>query len=278
MKKIFLAALCLASASQALAAPCAGYSADARQTSADTYDPSSITQVVLNLVVQAQDRDLPNGCTSAPVSLRARSGTIALRNGATTLLATASRSNLTGRITPSEVDLNGNARGDIVRDGMVQLAFLDIAAGQFVPPGNYVADLDLIVGDATPRPIQLIVRVMPSMRFEGSGGGALSLGELSDGGEARSTFFYRTNASLAVTARSDHGGRLQHSEGAALGAIPYAAYISGRRLSLETPDNFTIEHRSTALQSEEVLIQVEPQRQRFAGVYRDTLTLDFTAF
>ena len=210
MKKAFLTAALLGLAAQAQADPCTGYAADARQASADTYDPGAISQVVLNIVVQALEANLPNGCTSAPISLRARTGAIMLRNGGSVLVAVPTRSNFTGRITPNEVDLNGNARGQIVRDGMIQLGFLDIAAGQFVPPGNYVTELDLTVGDAPPRPIQLIVRVMPSMRFESSGGGALSLGEVSDGGEARSSFFYRSNASLAVTARSDLGGRVQH--------------------------------------------------------------------
>lgn len=268
-----------ANATTALAQPCRSYSADARQTTGETYDPANVSREVVRLEVRSLDDDLHTGCTSAPVSVRASQGTIQLRNGGTILNSEFIRSARTARITSSQVDLTGNAQGDIVREGQVGLDFLAIAPGQFVPPGTYVANLELVVGDAAPQPFQVAVLVSPSMRFElGTTEGTLDLEELTNGSEASSTFYYRTNASLSVTAYSDHGGRLRHDQGRSYGEIAYEAILSGRRLNLETPHTFTIANRSLGIQSEEIIVRVPPQQGRYAGIYRDNITLDFTAF
>jgi len=73
-------------------------------------------------------------------------------------------------------------------------------------------------------------------------------------------------------------GRTVHSLGKGFGEIPYAAFLSGKPLTLSAPSVVTLDLRNGPLQSEEMRVAVEPQPARYAGIYRDTLTLEFTPF
>ena len=262
----------------AVSASCDGVATDVRQTSGDTYDPASITRQLIGVSVRRLDEGEAD-CADARIVLKGRSGVILLRNGGDILRTEFIRSRHVGRISPSEIELHRNALGQTARGGL-SIDLMEIGEGQFVPPGEYTAVLEIQSGSEPPRSFQLAVRVMPSIRFESTDGGSrtLSLGELRDGGEARSTFFYRTNASLRVTARSDHGGVLQHIDGEQYGQIPYSATLSGRRLDLGRSIPYSIRRGSSGVQAGDLVVQVAPQGMRYAGSYRDTLTLDFTAF
>ena len=282
---LFLAVAALVSvgsATAAMAKSCGAYNASASQVSGDAYDPADTSGQIVVVQVQSLEASLANGCTSVGVSLATPdSSAIQLLKGAQVLSASLISSNYTGNITSDEVHLNGNARNSIVGDGSVNVNFLSVPAGQFVPAGDYVANLELRVGDAAPAPFQVIVNVAPSLRFIGDASDGvidLSLGEVSNGAQASSTFFYNTNASLSVTARSDHLGNLQHEDGPAFGKIPYQAFLSGAELNLETPSPIVIGFSGASTQSKTLLVQVGPQDKVYSGHYSDVLTLDFTAY
>ena len=260
---------------------CAGYAAVARQTGNASYDPSGITPSVVTISLRLLDRDVPVACAAVPVVLASRNGTIRLARSGDALAAHLVSSPQSGVVTPVSYRLSEVATTELVRNGVTNLVLLQIDSGQFLAPGDYLASLDLIIGNASPQPLDLIVRVAPAIRFVGTSlaGGALSLGEVSNGGEARDRFYYRTNSAVAVTAISDNHGQMVHTLGPQYGTIPYSAYLSGERLQLDRPATIRLDDDGNhALRSEELRVMVAPQSNRFAGQYRDTLTLVFTPY
>lgn len=275
---LFAALIALLAPAPAIA-NCRTYVSQVTQSSGRNYNPAEVTDRFVNLALSAP-ANLDARCALAQVVIASRSGTIQLRNGARALQAQFVPSSAAGFITPIAVNLSTRGELDLVRSGSLALPFLRIEPGQFAPPGDYTADLELRVGDGAPVLFSVVVRVEPAMRFVGGSGGTktLSLGEVSEGAQGTDRFFYRTNSAMAVSIRSEHGGVLVHTLGKDFGAIPYAAYLSGQRLTLATPSVATLDLRNPLLQSEELRVVVEPRRNLYAGLYRDTLTLEFTPF
>lgn len=272
-----IAAAFLLPAAPAQAARCDSYAVRAGQSGTDSYDPAQVLPALVSVNLMATERTDP-GCTSAAVTIESVDGRpIELVSGNTRLTGRLVRSSKVGNLRPEAVSINGNGRNDILGAGL-DLDFLEIDAGQFVPAGIYRADLTATVGDGVPVPFSIEVNVQPSMRFVDTGMRDLSLGEVSNGSSVSSNFAFRTNAMLSVVARSDNGGNLLHEQGSAYGSIPYRARLGGAVLDLVTPTPVTIPFGGTGVRMETLRVEVDPQRARYAGRYRDTLTLEFTAF
>jgi hypothetical protein len=280
-RPLLLLLLLVAGPARAEPPPCPGYAAIARQTGNASYDPSSLVVTPVSVNLRLFEGDISPACIATPVTLASRNGTIRLMRNGEALEARLVQSAQSGVVTPVSFRLSERATTELVRAGSTNLVLLQIDPGQYVSPGDYLVSLDVNVGDATPRPIDLIVRVEPAMRFVGNNasGGSLSLGEVSDGGEAVDRFFYRANSAFSVTAISDHKGNLVHTMGAQYGAIPYFAYLSDRALRLDAPVMLRLDDDGRrGIRSEELRVVVPPQPNRFAGQYRDTLTLVFTPY
>jgi hypothetical protein len=272
-----IAATLACQTTSAHAARCDSYAVRANQSGSDSYDPAQVLPALVTVSIAAIEQT-EQGCLSAQVTLASIDGRpIELVNGATRLTGRLVRSNRVGNLRPEEVSINGNGRNDII-DGGLELDFLEVDPGQFVPAGTYRADLNVTVGDAAPVPFSVELTVQPSMRFVDTGMRDLSLGEVSNGSSVSSNFAYRTNAMLSVVARSDNGGTLLHEQGSAYGRIPYRARLGGEALDLQTPTPIIIPLTSTGVRMDSLLVEVDPQTGRYAGRYRDTLTLEFTAF
>lgn len=279
MKMLALGATALlVSAFVGSASACEGYTVNTVQSAGQSYDPAQLTTQLVQISIYADG--MAQDCAPLAVSVRPRGGAgrIALQRLGDSLQAQPVRSAFVASAAASEIEITLAARRDLAREGRILLDLLEIEAGQFVPVGDYVADLEWVVEGQAPHPFQVAVRVEPSVRFVGDGVRQLSLGEVSDGGEARSTFLYATNANLRVSARSEHGGQLQHELGPNFGSIPYVAHLSGQRLDLASPTLVTLLLGRAGLKSEELRVDVQPQQGRYAGSYKDTLTLDFVAY
>ena len=264
----------------ALAQPCTGYTADAQQQSGLAYDPTEVTPQLVQVLIRTKDVDLDNSCQSQRIESRPlnNSGKITLRGSGATLRWEPFRSSDTASVAPAAITLTGNSRRQLLSDGQVLIDLFQVQAGQYVPPGDYIADVELAIGQRDARPFQITVRVVPALRLVSSAIQSLSLGEVSDGGEAESTFFYQSNALIRIIARSDNRGVLVHARGAAFGSIPYQATLSGQTLDLSADDVVTLSDRSTGIRADQLKVTVSPQQGRFAGTYTDVLTLEFNAY
>ncbi|TPG43578.1 hypothetical protein EAH79_07505 [Sphingomonas koreensis] len=264
------------------AAPCRGYDVSAAQSGAASYDPASVADMRIQLTLMTRSTALDASCSSANISVAPRDGSrIRLTNGGDRLDGDIVRASDVGIGSPALFRLTEAGRGRLVRNGRLTIDLLQISSGQFTGPGDYTVDLDVVVGDRPAVPVQLLVHVDPAIRFVGeaaSGLKTLSLGDLERGANVSSAFLFKTNAAITVTARSEHGGNLQHELGASFGEIPYAGYYSGERLDLKNARPITVRLSRAGLQQGDLRVVVLPQHGRYAGAYRDVLTLDFTAF
>lgn len=269
----------LAPAAALQAAPCTTYEADAVQVGERTYDPADPGYKVVTIQLERDPEPLDNSCQSAEIEITEQSGfTIALRNGGNELETRFVRSSQFAQPGDNLVRLTGNARRGLLRDRILLFDMLEAQPGQFVPPGEYSAVLSMRVGNGLPVSFRVGLFVAPSvMLLDGGATRNLSLGEVSDGGFASSDFMYRTNASLLVTAFSDNQGTLQHEGGKAFGRIPYTARIDGRVLDLTGQSPITLPFVDSRKRAGTLAVTVEPQPEAFAGIYRDTLTMTFTA-
>ncbi len=274
-----IAILSLAASSTAYAKQCPGYEASADQDGDLTYSPADVRQGRVSVEIRLADPDVPRNCNQIEVAIVAQDGgLITLQKGGETLPATFIRSPSVLRVDGNGVALAPAARNSLLNNGMIRVDFLAIESGNFVTPGVYAADLELVVGDNAPVPFTVTLLVEPGVKLLATNGTqTLSLGEVSEGASVSTQFFYRTNASLNITARSDNQGRLVHEDGPDFGYIDYDAFISGRLLNLAEGDEISLPFVTTAENSEELEVRVAPQPNKFAGRYTDTLTLTFTA-
>jgi hypothetical protein len=276
-----LAGLALAWGHAAAAAPCTGYPLSGSQTSGHSYEPASpVTELVQIALVPAGVSE--NGCTSVKVEITQEdAGPIRLVGPGGTLLARLVRSSLTGQVNDRSVDINGQGRGDLARGRPVTLDFLEIQAGQFVAPGDYISALAVTSGAGQRTPVPVVVRVEPSVRLingSESGVGNISLGDPTDGATATATFYMRTNAGVAITARSFNRGRMVHRDGSAFGSFAYSATLGGEPLDLARDSRVTLARIASVERAAQLVVGVAPTPSLYAGRYEDTLTLEITAY
>lgn len=261
------------------AGPCATYEADAVQIGERTYDPADLGFKVVTIQLERNPEQLDNACQSAEIEITEQTGySITLRNGSNKLDTRFVRSPRFAQPADNLIRLTGNARRDLLRDRVLLIDMLEAPAGQFVLPGEYSADLSMRVGSGLPVSFRVSLFVAPSVTLlDGGATRNLSLGEVTDGGFISSDFLYRTNSSLLVTAFSDNRGALLHENGEAFGRIPYTARIDGKIIDLTGQSPVVLPYVDSRQRAGTLAVNVDPQPAAFAGTYRDTLTITFTA-
>ncbi|MEH6664121.1 MAG: hypothetical protein V7678_04670 [Brevundimonas sp.] len=277
------ATLLLTLAGAAQTAPCTGYALTVAQETGQEYDPGAAVAQRVSLRLSSAAGPLDAACAAVPVVIApgaAESLPIRLSNGSSQLGSEAVSSGMAVRSGRSLV-LTAGARNDLVAGRAVVVPLGDVSSGQFRRSGLYQTRIDVTAGDTT-QPLTLASRVMPVMRFEASsrdGAESIDLGDLARGSRARTTFFYRTNADMAVTATSDNGGMLVHEDGARLGSIPYRAFLAGSELDTATgAASVDLPFSGLSVQAQTLEIRVAPATNVYAGRYRDTLTLSFIPY
>lgn len=259
-----------------------GYVVTARQSSGQTYDPVEATRAILRINLQPAATDLPHGCTSLPVTITPQSSsTFTFTNGGNAIGFTQINSNLVSQANVTRFELNGNARGQLARGNAIDVDLFEISAGQFLAAGEYQGSVLVQVGDGLPTPVLFTITVQPAIKFvieHGSLNKELSFGEVTNGATIQTAVFYQSNAAVLITLQSQNQGAMVHENGSAFGAIPYSLAYDGTPVNLATIAQITRSFTGLGTRREEMVLRVEPQRQRFAGTYRDVLTLNYTAF
>ena len=280
MIKHFITGLALASiGSAALAMPCSDYDAAAFQTGEQSYDPAENVVLPVSIQIERVGDDLDRRCIRVPVEITDQAGLrIQLRNGASTLRARFVRSSAFAQPGDNLVRLTGQARRDLVVNKRTGFDLLSVLPGQFVPPGEYAANLNLQIGAGPPASFRVGIMVEPSIKLlTGQATQQLSLGEIGNGSRVSSDFLYRTNSSVAVSARSANNGALVHEAGESFGRVEYLATLNGDRLDLTGQAINQLMPRSMRRQAGKLEVTVPPQPPLFGGTYRDTLTISFVA-
>ncbi|GAD59580.1 hypothetical protein IWC96_12490 [Brevundimonas sp. BAL450] len=277
------ATIILASAAVAPAPGCSGYALTVSQETGHEYNPGAAVDERMSLRLSSAAGVLDAACVAVPVVIApapAESLPIRLTNGSSQLGTDVAASSVAVRSGRSLV-LSESARNDLVAGRAVVVPLGDVRSGQFRRSGVYQAQIDVTAGDTT-QPLTLASRVMPVMRFEASsrnGVENIDLGDLSRGSRTTATFFYRTNADMAVTATSDNGGMLVHEDGPALGSIPYRAFLAGSELDTATgAASVDLPFSRLSVQAQTLEVRVAPATNVYAGRYRDTLTLSFIPY
>lgn len=272
----------LGCAGQASAATCA-YDLNATQSGVAHYSPTRLAGTVVRFTFSTSDQNLPNQCTSVPIEIRsADGGDFSFELAGTRLVNAMINSNQVQGPKPNRVELNGNARNTIVGGGTAAVDLFAFAPGQFVRGGIYEAHLLIQVGDQPPVPVVAQVIVDQTFRFvpeNGSSTKTLSFGDVTGGSERSSAIYYQTNAAFQLRATSANGGVLVHEEGAAFGDIAYAARYNDIPLSLGNgPVIVSQDYAGLGTRVDRLNVSIAPQTGKYAGTYRDTVTLEFIPF
>ena len=283
MIKWIIAGCVLALSGTAVAA-CPGYGiAGSQPAGSDDYDPAAPTEEVLGLSLRAVGAVDP-ACAALAVTIRpsGRQG-LRLRNGPSALDTSILASGAFSTAASNAISLSAATRTALAGGETVTFDVLSLRPGQFARSGRYALPLEVEIGSEIRDLVTLRVDVIPSIRFENasrSGQHRIDLGELSDGAQAGAAFFYRTNATLRVDVRSDNNGALLHeTEDGPHGRIAYVAFVNGRRIgSLDGTESLEFLRTDGGIQAGQVRIEVPPSPGRYAGIYRDVLTLTFTPF
>lgn len=259
-----------------------GYRITGRQSSGQSYDPNQANRTVLQITLQAADSGIPPGCTSAPVSITPQSGAaFVFTNGSDQLGFVQLNSGLVSQANVTRFELSGNARGRLVRGEAVTIDLFELSAGQFPAAGEYRGTVLVQVGDALPQAVLFAINVRPAIRFlaeQGAISRDLSFGEVTAGSVIRTAVFYQSNAAANITIQSQNRGRLVHTVQGALHAIPYRLTYDGVAVNLSTVAQINRPFRGLSALREEMVLEVAPGTDRFAGDYRDVLTLLYTAY
>ena len=258
-----------------------GYRITGRQASGQSYDPNQANRTVLQITLQAAGGNVPPRCTSAPVTITPQSGTaFVFANGSHQLGFVQLNSNQVSQANVTRFELNGNARNRLVRGEAVTIDLFELSAGQFPAAGEYRGTVLVQVGNALPQAVLFTITVRPAIRFLAEQGAMtrdLSFGEVSAGSVIRTAVFYQSNAAASITIQSQNRGRLVHT-GQPTAVIPYTLSYDGVPVNLATGAQISRPFRGLLAVREEMVLTVAPGLNRFAGNYRDVLTLFYTAY
>ncbi|MCU0948302.1 MAG: hypothetical protein MUF47_08635, partial [Porphyrobacter sp.] len=94
----------------------------------------------------------------------------------------------------------------------------------------------------------------------------------------RTAVYYQSNAAASITIQSQNRGRLVHTVQGPSRAIPYRLTYDGVPVNLSAGAQISRPFRGLAGLREEMVLEVVPGTDRFAGDYRDVLTLFYTAY
>ncbi len=261
---------------------CAGYTITARQASGQSYDPNQANRVVLQITLQATDSAIRPSCRNTPVTITPQSGTaFAFTNGSAQLGFVQINSGLVSQANVTRFDLSSTARNRLVRGEAVTIDLFELSAGQFPAAGEYRGTLLVRVGTALPQAVLFTIAVRPAIRFLPEHGAMtrdLSFGEVTAGSVIRTAVFYQSNAAANITIQSQNRGRLVHTVHGASRAIPYRLTYDGTPVNLSGGAQINRPFRGLLALREEMVLEVAPGTDRFAGSYRDVLTLLYTAY
>lgn len=259
-----------------------GYRITGRQASGQSYDPNQANRTVLQITLQAAEGNVPPRCTSAPVTITPQSGTaFVFANGSYQLGFVQLNSNQVSQANVTRFVLSGNARNRLVRGEAVTIDLFELSAGQFPAAGEYRGTVLVQVGNALPQAVLFVITVRPAIRFLAEHGAMtrdLSFGEVSAGSVIRTAVFYQSNAAANITIQSQNRGRLVHTVQGPSRAIPYTLRYDGVVVNLAAGAQINRPFRGLLAMREEMVLEVAPGRDRFAGDYRDVLTLLYTAY
>jgi len=259
-----------------------GYDVTARQASGQSYDPNEATRLIVRINLQPLSADLPQGCTSLPVTITPQSGsTFSFTNGGNMIGFTQINSNQVSQANVTRFELNGNARDQLARGNAVDVDLFEIGAGQFLAAGEYQGALLVQVGGGLQVPVVFSITVRPAIKFAVENGAQqkdLSFGEVTRGSTIETTVFYQSNGAVSITIQSQNMGALVHENGRAFGAIPYGLVYDGTSVNLATIAQISRPFSGLGTRREQMRLRVEPQNERFAGTYRDVLMVSYTAF
>lgn len=259
-----------------------GYRITGRQASGQSYDPNQANRTVIQITLQAAGGNVPPRCTSAPVTIIPQSGTaFAFANGSHQLGFVQLNSNQVSQANVTRFELNGNARNRLVRGEAVTIDLFELSAGQFPAAGEYRGTVLVQVGAGLPQAVLFVIAVRPAIRFLAEQGGMtrdLSFGEVTAGSVIRTAVFYQSNAAANIVIQSQNRGRLVHTVQGPSRAIPYTLTYDGVPVNLSAGAQINRPFRGLLAMREEMVLEVAPGTDRFAGDYRDVLTLLYTAY
>jgi hypothetical protein len=269
--------------STAQAAANCDFTVNAVQSGSQVYDPAALTGSLVQLTFSTTTTGVPTSCSNVPVSIKsADGGTFKFDFAGQQLAYTLVNSNRVEGPTSTEIDLNGNAKKDILNGFPVTVDLFNATPGQFVQAGSYDAHLLVTAGSNPPIPVVAHLVVEPGFRFvpeNGSTTKSMSFGEVTNGAERSDTIYYQTNAALQIRATSMNDGVLIHELGPALGTIDYTATYNGTVLNLSSgPVVVARGYEGMATQMDTFRVTIAPQSGKYAGKYRDTVTLEFIPY
>lgn len=275
--ELFMGALLMVAEPEALPS-CPPGSVSLIQSGADTYDPAAMMGSLVRLLVQPNTGG--QDCRVEASELRPRNGTgqIVFKRGDAQLRLRPISSSAYAYVGRDRVQLAARTLDQGGHVGAANLDLFEIEPGQFVPAGDYRAELHWVDATRTVQPLEMTVRVEPALRLIGDEVRRVPLGDVTQGAEARSRFFYITNADLRVTVNSHNNGQLVHEMGQGFGSIPYVAYLGDQPLSITAAEALVLPYQRSSVQSSELRVIVAAQNGLFAGRYRDVLTLSFIAY
>lgn len=259
-----------------------GYRITGRQASGQSYDPNQANRTVLQITLQATGSGIAPGCTSAPVTIVPQSGAaFAFANGSNQLGFVQLNSNQVSQANVTRFELAGNARNRLARGEAVTIDLFELSAGQFPAAGEYRGTVLVQVGNALPQAVLFAITVRPAIKFlaeQGAISQDLSFGEVSAGSVIRTAVYYQSNAAANITIQSQNRGRLVHTVQGPARAIAYSLVYDGVPVNLASGAQINRPFRGVIARREEMVLEVAPGTDRFAGDYRDVLTLLYTAY
>ncbi|ODT00740.1 MAG: hypothetical protein ABS49_04025 [Erythrobacter sp. SCN 62-14] len=259
-----------------------GYSVTGRQSSGQSYDPNQANRTVLQITLQAASNGIAPGCTSAPVTITPQSGTaFTFVNGSYQLGFIQLNSSAVSQANVTRFELSGLSRNRLVRGEAVTIDLFEISAGQFPAAGEYRGTVLVQIGNDLPQAVLFAITVRPAIKFLAEQGAMtrdLSFGEVTAGSVIRTAVYYQSNAAANITIQSQNRGYLTHSSQVPGRVIPYTLNYDGIPVNLANPVQINRPFRGLAARREEMVLEVAPGTDRFAGNYRDVLMLIYTAY
>jgi hypothetical protein len=278
MRSLTAAAAVLTSliATDAAAQPCADNSVTAQQVGVDQYDPTALSNPVVRIALR-----LTEGCEPNNVALRPRNETrFAVIGPGGELLSRRIASADVQVSNPVSTILSRAAVASLASGETLNLELLEFQGGQFIAPGLYQLDLDIILNGQTAGVLPIVVQVEPAVQLLGAAAAGVidvDLGDVGAGAQADRTLHVRSNVRLNMQVTSEYGGRLRHRSGAQLGHIPYILSVNGARIAAETVSVTPLQNAPGQMLGATVDVRVAPVQQAFAGRYTDILTISFVA-
>ena len=253
-----------------------------QQISGQGYDPSSVTNTPIRLRLQSATGRLSPICALLPITIKAvgaRAFPFEFSNGSADLDTDFDISSNAFRLL-NQIRLTPSAQLRIAAGDAVDVNVGAIDPGQFARSGPYEAQVEIGAGDnVQPFTLSTTVRPVLSLRRSSADGvESIELGDPRNGATGSTSFFYRTNADVALSVTSENHGKMVHTEGAAT-VIPYTASIGNQPLVLSAgPADLNLGFSNLGIQSRVVTVVVPATGPLYAGRYTDTLTLSFTPY